>query len=135
MNVLLSIKPKYVEKIKDGKKKYEFRKNTFKKMDEIEKIYVYSTSPEKKIIGYFTLEKIIEDEPENLWKTCKDYSGIERDDFFEYYEGKETGYALKIDSFNTFEKPVDPYENLKNFVAPQSFHYVEEDYIEVKNNC
>jgi len=134
MNVLLSIKPKYVEKMKEGKKKYEFRKNTFKKIDEVEKIYVYSTYPEKKIIGYFTLDEIIEEDPEKLWEICKNHSGIEKDDFFEYYRGKETGYALKIDNFNKFAEPIDPYENLKDFVAPQSFQYIEHDYIEIGNN-
>ena len=38
MNVLLSVKPKYAEKIVEGEKKYEFRRAIFKKQD-IEKVY------------------------------------------------------------------------------------------------
>ncbi len=43
MNVLLSIKPKYVEKIKNGNKKFEFRKSLFieKNQTKIEKIFIY----------------------------------------------------------------------------------------------
>ena len=37
-DVLLSVKPEYVEKILEEKKKYEFRRSIFKRND-IEKIY------------------------------------------------------------------------------------------------
>lgn len=134
MNVLLSIKPKYVEKILDGEKRYEFRKKGFKNPEEVDKIYIYSTSPEKKIVGYFVLDEMIEDKPENLWKRYKDHSGIEKEDFFEYYKGKEKGVAMKINRIEGFKEPIDPYENLSDFAAPQSFYYVEEDYSKLKNN-
>ncbi len=134
MNVLLSIKPKYVEKILNGEKRYEFRKSSFKEPEAVDKIYIYSTSPEKKIVGYFILDKIIEDEPESLWERCKAHSGVDEEEFFDYYRGKEKGIAMKINDTEGFEEPFDPYEDLNNFVAPQSFHYVEDDYIEAENN-
>ena len=46
MNVLLSIKPKYVDLILNGEKKYEFRRKIFR--NETNKVYVYCTSPVKK---------------------------------------------------------------------------------------
>lgn len=46
MSVLLSIKPKYIEKIKKGVKLYEFRRVIFKQ--DISEIYVYATAPIKK---------------------------------------------------------------------------------------
>ena len=49
MYVLMSIKPKYVEKILSGEKKYEYRKTLLKK--DVESILVYSTSPVKKVYG------------------------------------------------------------------------------------
>ena len=51
MRILLSIKPKYANLIIEGVKKYEFRRQIFRK--EIEKAYIYCTQPVKKIIGYF----------------------------------------------------------------------------------
>ncbi len=134
MNVLLSIKPKYVEKILDGEKRYEFRKTSFKNPEEVEKIYIYSTSPEKKIVGYFVLDEIIEDEPENLWERCKTHSGVEKEEFFEYYRGKEKGVAMKINRIEDFKEPIDPYENLSDFVAPQSFYYVGKEFVDIDNN-
>ena len=47
--ILLSIKPEYCRKIFEGTKKYEFRKHLAQ--NDVEKIVVYSTAPEKKVIG------------------------------------------------------------------------------------
>jgi len=80
MNVLISIKPKYVEKIISKEKTYEFRRNIFKK--EVEKVVIYSTSPEKKIIGYFKSNSIIKDCPKNLWDNFSEEAGINEEDFF-----------------------------------------------------
>ena len=56
MNVLLSVKPKYAEKIVEGKKKYEFRRAIFQKQN-IEKVYIYSSSPVSKIVAAFRSEE------------------------------------------------------------------------------
>ena len=47
--ILLSIKPEYCKKIFEGTKKYEFRKHLAQ--NDVEKIVVYSTAPEKKVVG------------------------------------------------------------------------------------
>ena len=58
MNVLLSIRPKYVEEIIKGNKRYEFRKSIFKK--NVDEVWIYATSPTKKIVGTFVIGKIID---------------------------------------------------------------------------
>jgi len=124
MNVLLSIKPKYVEEIKKGNKKFEFRKKRFSKKS-INEAYIYSTSPIKRIIGSFKVKSIIEDHPKNLWETYKDFSGISEDEFFNYFGNRETGFAIEINRFKMFENPIDPARIIPNFVAPQSFRYID----------
>ena len=124
MNLLISIKPEFVRKIISGEKKYEFRRSIFRK--EVDKIYIYSTSPEKKIVGYFKCNKIINDTPQNLWKNFKDVSGTSKESFFEYFKGKETGFAIKIDDLHVFDQPIDT-NILYDFKAPQSFSYINED--------
>ena len=74
MSVLLSIKPKYINKIKKGSKRYEFRRTIFKQ--EVTEIYVYATSPIKKIVGKIIIEDIIQDVPEQLWKSYYRKAGI-----------------------------------------------------------
>ncbi|MFX1257962.1 MAG: hypothetical protein ACFFAN_08890 [Promethearchaeota archaeon] len=126
MNILLSVKPKYVEEIKKGNKKYEFRKSLFskKKFDEIEKIYIYSSSPVKKIVANFDISFVLEDHPEILWEKCKTFSGIEKTEFFRYFRDKEKGFAIKISKLKFFKEPIEPKSIFPDFVAPQSFCYI-----------
>ncbi|MBU4607575.1 MAG: ASCH domain-containing protein [Methanobacterium sp.] len=126
MKALLSIKPQYVDEIIKGKKKYEFRKKVFKKENEVKEIYIYSSSPVKKIVGYFKVNQIIEDHPQALWENFKEVSGINELEFFEYFKERETGFAIQINQLEVFENPVDPNTMIPNFVAPQSFRYMDE---------
>ena len=125
MNVLLSIKPKYVEEIMNGNKKYEFRKSIFRCREDVELVYIYSTSPVKKIVGVFTIETIIEDHPRKLWESFRDFSGIGEEEFFSYFGGNKKGFSIGIGDVEVFEDPIDPKISIPGFVPPQSFRYVE----------
>ncbi len=92
MKVLLSIRPKYVEEIIKGNKRYEFRKSGFKR--EVREVWIYATSPTKKIIGTFVIGKIIKETPENLWRKFSEFSGVSEKEFFDYFGGKKVGFAL-----------------------------------------
>jgi predicted transcriptional regulator len=125
MNVLLSVKPKYAELIMKGSKKYEFRKVVFNNK-YIEYVYIYSSSPVKKIVGIFRIGTIIEDRPLSLWDQLKGYSGMEEDEFFDYFENRKIGFAIEIKDFKRFEDPLDPKDLIPRFVPPQSFCYMKE---------
>lgn len=122
MNILLSIKPEFVDKILSNEKLYEFRKSIFKQ--EVEKIYIYSTFPVKKIVGYFELTDIICKSPKELWESFSDVSGICENDFFKYFAHVEKGFAIKIDNLVIFDEFID-MNRFDNFKAPQSFCYIE----------
>ena len=66
MQVLLSIKPEYAEKILNGEKKYEFRK-VLPKNKSITKVIIYATMPIGKVIGEFEIAELISDSPSRLW--------------------------------------------------------------------
>lgn len=123
MNILLSIKPKYAESIISGNKRYEFRKIVFKR-NYIENVYIYCTSPVKRIIGSFKVGDIIEDRPIKLWEKLNKFSGLEEKEFFDYFKNIERGFAIEIKSIEKFEDPVDPVKLIPSFVPPQSFYYV-----------
>ncbi len=132
MDVLLSIKPKYAEAILKGEKKYEFRKIIFKNK-KIRYIYIYSTSPIKKIVGVFTMKNIICDHPENLWLKFKDLSGINYKDFLNYFDRKEIGFAIEIDTIKQFDMPIDPRELMPGFTPPLSFCYLTNNIVRLIN--
>lgn len=123
MDVLLSIRPHFAERIFNGTKRYEYRRTIFSRQD-IQKIIVYASSPIKKIIGEFHIAEIILDKPEILWRKTCDFAGINREYFFKYFAGKDKGYAINIKSTKKYEAPIDPWDLLKGFTPPQSFRYI-----------
>ena len=122
MNVLLSIKPKYAELIKSGLKKYEFRRKIFKKARGC-KVFIYSTSPVKKITGVFDASVIHQDSPCRIWDMFGAYSGISEGEFFQYFRDCEIAYAIEIRNLVTFDKPHDPSKYFLEFTPPQSYRY------------
>lgn len=125
MNALISIKPKYVEEITSKNKKYEYRKNIFKK--DINKVYIYSTSPNKEIIGYFKYSGYLKGTPEEIWRITKEFSGIDETSYYNYFDNNECAYAIKIEKLHIFKEPIDPKSRINNFFAPQSYIYLEGD--------
>lgn len=125
--VILSIKPKYVEKILSGTKTIELRRCIWNLKDilsnNIERIYIYSSSPTKKVVGEinkFIVNKVpayivIKHHLTNLCLTKQEAN--------EYSKGKENMFLIHIHELIIYEKP----KELKDFGitrAPQNFCYV-----------
>ena len=122
MNIILSIKPEYVEKIFSGEKKYEYRKIIFKQ--KVDTAYIYASSPIRKIVGEFRIERIICDAPETIWRQTKEQSGVSKIFFEKYYKGRSKGVALKIMNCKEYDNWINPKLLIPDFKAPQSFIYV-----------
>jgi predicted transcriptional regulator len=123
MNVLLSIKPEFVNKIFSGQKKYEYRKTIFKRKD-INRVVVYATSPVCRVVGEFEIETILFDDIYTLWEETKIHSGIDEKFFFEYFTKKEKGYAIKIKNYEKYSES-RKLEDVYHSVPPQSFAYID----------
>jgi predicted transcriptional regulator len=123
MEVLLSIKPEFAEKIFRGDKKYEFRKLLFKHPD-IKKIYVYASSPVQKVIGEFSIDQILKAEKKNLWNLTKEGAGISEEYFFKYFTNHTHGFAIKIKKTKRYKRP-KCIRNDFNAFPPQSFLYIK----------
>lgn len=74
------------------------------------------------------MTEIVCDSPIGLWNSFSDVSGISKKDFFMYYEGKNEGFAIKIDNLQIFDEFID-MANYDEFRAPQSFCYVENNHL------
>ncbi len=122
MRVLLSIKPEFADKIFTGEKKYEFRRAIFKNRN-IKKVVVYASAPVSKVIGEFEVEDILTADLHDLWNQTKDDAGITREYFFEYFEGRESGYAIKVKKIIRYSTP-HCIETRFGVKPPQSFVYV-----------
>lgn len=128
MEVLLSIKPEFVDKIFTGEKQFEYRKVIFLRKD-VEKVIIYSTLPEGKIVGEFSVEKIITDTPKMIWSQTKSKSGIDKKFFDEYFSGRSRAHAIKIGNVRKYIAPIKLDEIKGKVSAPQSFQYISRELI------
>lgn len=121
--ILLSIKPEYCKKIFEGTKKYEFRKHLAR--NDVSKIVVYSTSPEKKVIGEIEVIGTLSMKKTPLWETTKKQAGISREKYREYFKNTQEAHAYVLGNTKIYTTP----KILSDFgvtQAPQSFLYLED---------
>lgn len=123
MDILISIKPEYVHKIESGIKTFELRKRIPK--INCKRYFIYSSSPEKCIVGYFYSKNILYGEPNILWKKIKNSAGIEKKLYDNYFKNKKIAYAIEISEFIKLKMKIDPKSIIKNFNPPQSFCYID----------
>ena len=74
--ILISINPKYVEKILNGSKKFEYRKVSCR--PDVDKLVIYSTHPVMKVVAEVEVKRILEGNPDAIWKDTKQYSGVSK---------------------------------------------------------
>ena len=130
-NILLSIKPIYSERIFTGKKMVEFRKKI--PNHKIHLVYVYETSPTRRIAGQFTVKDIISSSPPDLLGKYGNFIGMKWDDYFMYSSNKSVIYAIEITDVVPYNPPIDPFKINPNFKPPQNYCYVSKEF-ELKIN-
>lgn len=119
--ILISINPEHVQNIIKGIKKYKYRKIAVKQ--DISSIIIYETTPVKRIVAEAEIIDVLMYSPEELWKLTKEESGISKEFFDEYFEGKEIAYAYKLGKIKVYDEPKTLLEyGIK--AAPQSFVYI-----------
>lgn len=121
--VLISVHPEYVSKIISGEKNIEFRKTSFS--PSVERVYIYSSAPTKKIVGFFNVNEVIKDTPQKLWDKYSTKGCIDKEKYDEYYSHHSIAVGILIEDFFKFIKPVNPKLFDKDFRAPQSFCYID----------
>jgi predicted transcriptional regulator len=121
MAVLLSIKPKYTQKIFSGEKKFEFRKQ--KPKLPFTRVFIYESSPSQTIVGWFNVSRIHSGTPDEIWNKCKQFSGIDEEKYFEYSQGRRVIFAFEIGQIFQFDAPIDPFRHFSDFKPPQNFSY------------
>lgn len=120
--ILLSIKPEYANKILEGTKRYEFRKHLAQ--GAITRILLYSSSPEKRIVGEVEVVGTLTMKKTPLWECTKTSAGINRKKFREYFRGCSLAHAYQLGKAIKYDQP----KNLADYgivQAPQSFVYLK----------
>ena len=124
MAKLFSLKPRYSQKIFEGEKLVEFRRQNVN-VSHKEICLIYSSNPIKKIEGYFIVENKIRLPLKELWARTKDVAGINLAEFMSYFEGCELGTAIVFSSVKKVTKQLSLNDIRRiidsSFRPPQSY--------------
>ena len=123
-DIILSIKPEYVQKIIEGTKKYEYRRRIAK--ENIRNIYIYSTYPIMKVVAKVEVVGVLAASPSSLWENTKSMAGISRIKYREYFKGCKIAYAYELAKVVVFDEPKELIEYNITF-PPQSFVYLSDE--------
>ncbi len=107
---LISVYPNQAKSVRQGTKKYEFRKSLSKKM--VNKILrgkyllVYETKPIRAMTMIWEIEQAYQENINALWNKFGNASGISQEYFYQYYGSRSIGIALKIKRSITLKNPI-----------------------------
>lgn len=104
--LLLSVQPKYAKKILTGAKTVEIRRK-FNPNYVGKRVFIYSSSPIKQIVGEATISKIHTKEPLALWAQFKSFVGCTEEEFIKYVDSIEKACAIELSEVRSFNKPVE----------------------------
>lgn len=124
MDVLISIKPKYVSQILDGIKKVEYRK-TIPNIGQSDLLVLYETAPTMMVTGYCRVDSVMEDTVEGLWNRTSDVGGIKKEDYFQYFHGREVASCLVLKDVVRLKEPI-PLSEFGFSHPPQSWRYLKD---------
>lgn len=122
--ILISIKPKYVEKIFDCSKIFEYRKQRCK--SNIKKMVIYSTAPISRIVGEVEVDEVIENDPIVLWNFTNNKSGISYENYKKYFNGYKKAYAYRLKNPLIYNMKISLHD-IGMKMPPQSFLYLSDE--------
>ena len=125
---LLSIHPEYVELMATGKKKVEFRRTRF--LRRLTHVVVYSTSPERRLAGYFEVEEVDIDSPDLISRKYRDKGGVSVEALSRYMENASHAVAIIMGDFHQFSENIR-LDDIGITSPPQSFRYLDHGILEV----
>lgn len=128
---LFAIRQIFSDKIFDKRKKVEYRRQNVK-IQPGEKCLVYTSSPAKRISGYFIVKEKLRLPLTELWAKTKKIAGITRETFFEYFKGCLEGTALIIKKVIKYFRKVTLQQlrsQIAGFRPPQSYYELDEVFL------
>jgi predicted transcriptional regulator len=122
-HVLISLEERHAENIFSGRKHVELRRRTMN-LEAGTVVWIYVKLPVGKVIGCVRVEASHSLAPLSLWRKFARVCCIERDEFFDYFEGVSKGFALSLSEPQRLEGSVslrELREASSGFQPPQFF--------------
>ena len=121
MRALLSSRPRFVDAILSGDKRFEYRRNIFRRAVSV--VLVYATAPVCRVVAEFRVGGVLCASPGDLWRKTRTAAGIDETSFFEYFVGRALGYAITIEDVKCYSRTFHPIDRF-GVRPPQSFLYL-----------
>jgi len=104
-DILISIKPKYVEEILSGKKTVELRRRA-PRVPVGTRMWVYSTLPDAHVRMVATVEKLEEWSPSTIWKKNSSKMALSKSEYNGYVDGRSKVCALHLSKVMPLSTPL-----------------------------
>lgn len=123
--LLLSVRPRFARAILEGRKTVEVRRR-FPEVPAGTTVVLYSSSPERAVLGTVRLTRTLRVDPKLVWATYSDDIDIEEDALEEYLLGADASTVLQVEDPETWAQPVTlgTLRELIGVEPPQSFRYL-----------
>lgn len=122
--VLMAIKPQFAKLIRDGKKKVELRR-VAPKVNAGDTLIIYESAPVSKVTAMAEIEDVVQLTLTELWKNVGPDSMLKKDEFENYFSGKEVGHGIKLKNIQEILPPKS-LSILPGCAVPQNFRYLSE---------
>lgn len=128
-DIVVSIKPKFSEKIMKKKKTVEVRRKFSRKWKGCHAL-LYASSPVCEFFGEAKITDIIEDHPREIWNLFGSDLGVDENEYHDYCTGTDKINALVLSEIDVYRLGIskDRIEFLLNeeLKAPQSYCAIKE---------
>ena len=94
-HAIISLKPRYADLILTGKKSVELRSRIVR-LKPGTTIWIYSTRPVGRIVGFAEVKSVVHDEPTLIWRRFKNKICIDKAEFNTYTEDRERVSAVTL---------------------------------------
>lgn len=105
-SLLLSIRPRFAHRILEGKKTVEVRKR-FSKRWVGHRIAIYSSSPERAVVGEADIEMVEIDSPECIWERYGQQIGCDLGEYLAYCKDKDEVVAIGLGNISRCVTPLE----------------------------
>lgn len=126
--LLLSIKPKYVEKIRSGEKRVELRRRK-PRSQPTDWLAIYECSPTMALVAVAQIVEVRVSSPRCLWRRVRSIAGVTKKEFDAYFIGSDQAIGIEIQTPLELPTPI-PLDDLRvawpRFNPPQGFIYLTE---------
>jgi predicted transcriptional regulator len=128
--LLLSVRPRFARGLLGGTKTAEIRRR-FPDVPEGMVVIIYSSSPEKSVLGTMRVRRLVRTTAEEIWRNYSGVIGIGQAELAAYLYGASESSVLELEAPNMWSRPV-PLESLRQqlHVEPaQSFRYLTDQQL------